>query len=67
MIEPHFRRLMTDSKIVLALKESMTPKFVVVVHFYCQSVVILARVCHICAFFVEDIVTLLDEMADRWV
>ena len=35
--------------------------------FYCQFVVKFAGVCHICAFFVEEVVPLLGTMTDKWV
>ena len=44
----------------------MAPNFEAVV-FYCKFVVKFAGVCHICAFFVEEVVPLLGEMIDKLV
>ena len=45
----------------------MTPNFVAVVSVLLPFVVILAGVCHFCAFFVEEIGPLLGAITDNWV
>ena len=70
MIETHFYRLysiMTGSKIIAGSVKSMTPNFVVVVS------VLLPICCHIgwgmpyLCIFVEEVVTLLGAITDKWV
>ena len=70
MIEAHFYCLyskMTGSKIIAGSESKVRHPLYVLLVLCCQLVAILARVCHICAFIFEDIVTLLDAVTNKWV
>ena len=45
----------------------MAPNFEAIVSVYCKFVVKFAEVCHICVFFVGEVVPLLGEMIDKLV
>ena len=70
MIEIHFYRLysiMTGFKIIVSYPSKVWHLILQLLSvFYCQFVVILARICPICAFFVEETDPLLGPMADQW-
>ena len=68
MIETHFYcfyPIMTGSKIISGYPSKVW--HLILQLFYCQFVVILARLCHICAFLLKKLPNYKGAMADKWV